>query len=72
MHCQTFLHSAAEEDLAILHSIPGWEKPITIVLGGAKLCTVALQNSLGKELVLVQHLHPAKENTTYNNNEVNC
>ena len=27
---------------------------------------MALQNSLGKELVSVEHLHPAKENATYN------
>ena len=42
-------------------------KPITIVLGEALDAeTVALQNGLGKELVLVEHLHPAKENATYN------
>ena len=32
-------------------------KPITIVVGGAKLRTEPLQNSLRKELVLVERVH---------------
>ncbi|XP_078131616.1 uncharacterized protein LOC144533941 isoform X2 [Sander vitreus] len=60
--------------LASPHSVPGmgekralvyWHffKPITIVLGGAKRlegATVPLQNSLGKELVLVEHVYVQK------------
>ena len=29
-HCQTFLHSAAEEGLASPHRILGWEKNVLI------------------------------------------
>ena len=33
MHCQTFLHSAAEVGLASLHSILGWEKNVLWFIG---------------------------------------
>ena len=33
LHCQTFLHSTAEEGLASPHSIPGWEKYVLWFIG---------------------------------------
>ena len=69
--CQTFLHSAAEEGLASPQSIPGWEKNVLWFIGislnqsqsswaAPESMMVPLQNSLGKELVLVEHVYVQK------------